>query len=117
MIAQKYRLRRWRAQKILKKEESEKIGMFTVKFAPNNCNFHRWSITLSRKFAKLATVRNKKRRQIYESIRNYVKEHEEKPEIKHFDVILIPHKQILSCNYHKIYQNITNILKFLEKSS
>lgn len=114
MIARKYRLKRWKVNKLLKQPESKKIGLFIVKIIPNKSKYHRWALTLSRKFAKKAVERIKKRRQIYESIRNIQKERLEE-EKQHFDVALIPLKQILSCNYDKIHQNITEIFNYLDK--
>lgn len=114
MIARKYRLKRWKVNKLLKAPESKKIGLFIVKTLPNKSKYHRWALTLSRKFAKKAVERVKKRRQIYESIRNIQKERPEE-EKTYYDVALIPLKQILSCNYDKIHQNITEIFNYLDK--
>ncbi|MFC1655664.1 ribonuclease P protein component [Patescibacteria group bacterium] len=111
MISKLYRLRRWRVQKVLNKGENKKVGLFIVKYLPNKCKYHRWSLVLSRKFEKLATVRNKKRRQIYEAIRNNLPS---QPETEQFyDIVLIPHKQILSCNYDRIVQNTNDIFTSL----
>jgi len=114
MIARKYRLPRWKVKKLLNQPESKKIGYFIVKLYPNKFKNHRWALTLSRKFAKKAVDRVKKRRQIYESIRNIQKEHLEQAEKVHFDIALIPLKQILTCNYDKIHQNINDIFTYLD---
>jgi ribonuclease P protein component len=114
MIARKYRLRKWKVNKLLKQPGSKKIGLFIVKTLPNKVKHHRWALTLSRKFAKKAVDRVKKRRQIYESIRNIQQEQSDE-ENKHYDVALIPLKQILTCNYDKIHQNITDIFNYLDK--
>lgn len=115
MISKKFRLRRWQVQKIMKREESKKMGMFIIKMIPNKLTFHRFSLVLSRKFAKLAIDRNKKKRQIYEAIRNNLQKYEEnkKEAQKHFDIVLIPYKQILTCSYQKIDQNVNNVIKSL----
>ncbi len=113
MIAHKYRLPRWKVKKILNQPESNKIGYFIVKKQPNNFNYHRWALTISKKFTKKAVDRVRKRRQIYEAIRNVQKDTAENEEKKYYDIALIPHKQILSCNYNKILQNITDIFSYL----
>lgn len=110
MIAQKFRLPKWRVQKLLKQPESKKIGFFIVKYLPNKKTYNRWSVIISKKIEKRAVIRNRKRRQIYESIRTIAKELESQ---SHFDVVLIPHKHIVTCNYQKIHQNVSDIFKFL----
>jgi ribonuclease P protein component len=112
MISKVYRLRRWKVKKILKKGETVKSNLFIIKKLPNKKNFNRWAVVLSRKFAKLATIRNKKRRQIYEAIRNSITVYQQEKET-YFDIVLIPYKEILTCNYQKIHQNIIDILKSL----
>jgi len=113
MIPQKLRLRRWRVEKIIKKGRTAKIDNFIIKYTENKCNFDRFSVVMSKKFEKLAVTRNRKRRQVYESIRNIIKTLD--AQTAHFDIILIPYKKILSCNYEKIYQNVNNIFKQLKK--
>jgi len=113
MISKSYRLRRWKIKKLLNQPESKKIGLFIVKAYPNKLKYNRWALTLSRKFAKRAVDRVKKRRQIYEAIRNIQKELPENEENTHYDIALIPLKQILTCNYEKIHQNISDIFTFL----
>lgn len=113
MIARQYRLKRWKVKKLLKQPESKKIGLFIVKTLPNKVQYHRFALTLSRKLAKRAVDRVKKRRQIYEAIRNIQKEQPLREDTKHYDVALIPLKQILTCNYDKIHQNISDIVAFL----
>ncbi|MCD6109881.1 ribonuclease P protein component [bacterium] len=113
MIAQKFRLHRWRVQKLLKQPNSKKIGFFIVKYKPNRLLYNRWAIVISKKVEKRAVIRNLKRRQIYESIRLQTKAHLEDKVDFHFDLVLIPYKEIVSCNYEKIGQNTRDILKFL----
>ncbi|MBD3156692.1 hypothetical protein GF369_02580 [Candidatus Peregrinibacteria bacterium] len=113
MIAQQFRLKRWRVQKLLKQPDSKKIGFFIVKYLPNKVDHHRWSVVMSRKIDKRASVRNHKRRQIYEAIRLVDKDHSSSSHHKHFDVALIPYKQIVACNYQKIHQNVSDIYKHL----
>ncbi|MFC1810186.1 ribonuclease P protein component [Patescibacteria group bacterium] len=113
MIARQYRLRRWKVKKLLNKPESKKIGLFIVKILPNKTKYHRWALTLSRKLAKRAVDRVKKRRQIYEAIRDIQKEQPLTEDTKHYDIALIPLKQILTCNYDRIHQNISEIFTFL----
>ncbi|MBN1494870.1 ribonuclease P protein component [Candidatus Peregrinibacteria bacterium] len=116
MIAQNYRLRRWRVEKILKKGSEAKIGSFIIKYGLNKCGFYRFSVVMSRKFEKTAVSRNKKKRQVYEAIRNNIKEKpKDEAEKRYYDIILIPYKKILTCNYSKIYQNISDILKYFNK--
>lgn len=116
MIAKKYRLRKWRVEKILKKGIQKNIGNFIVKIIPNNECFHRWSLVVSRKFSRLATKRNRTRRQIYEAIRNCTQDKEEKID-KYHDVVLIPKKTLIQCSYHTIYKNISDILEYLKSKS
>jgi ribonuclease P protein component len=111
MISKVYRLKQWQVQKVFKKGEDRKIGLFIIKYLPNKFKYHRWSIVLSRKFTKLAVERNKKRRQIFETIRNNLANQPETK--KHYDIVIIPYKQILTCNYQKILQNTNDILIFL----
>lgn len=99
---------------ILKKGGEKHIGSFIVKLKPNNKPFHRWSLVVSRKFSKLATKRNKKRRQIYEAIRNYIKDKGEKAGIKHYDIVLIPKKLIINQDYKTIFNDIAGIHEYLE---
>ncbi len=113
MIAQQYRLKRWRIQKLLKQPGGKKIGFFIVKHIPNKIDHHRWSIVMSRKVDKRASVRNRKRRQIYEAIRLLNKAFPTTSHSTHFDVALIPYKQIVTCNYQKIHQNVSDIYKHL----
>jgi ribonuclease P protein component len=113
MIAQQFRLKRWRVQKLLKQPDSKKIGFFIVKYIPNKIGHHRWSIIMSRKIDKRASARNLKRRQIYEAIRLIEKEVSSPSHQTHFDVALIPYKQIVTCNYQKIHQNVSDIYKYL----
>lgn len=115
MIAKTFRLRRWRVQKILKREESKKIGKFIVKMLPNKVRFHRFSLVLSRKFAKKAVDRNKKKRQIYESIRENLKHFKEKELETYQDVVLIPYKHILTSTFSEIELNINDIITYLYK--
>jgi ribonuclease P protein component len=116
MIARKYRLPRWKVKKVLNQPESKKIGYFIVKKQPNKFNYHRWALTISKKFAKKAVDRVRKRRQIYEAIRNIQKESTENEDKTHYDIALIPLKQILSCNYDKIHQNISDVFLYLNNS-
>jgi ribonuclease P protein component len=119
MIAQNYRLRRWKVEKILKKGSEAKVGNFIIKYGGNKCGFYRFSVIMSCKFEKLATARNRKKRQVYEAIRNNLKESPAKTtqesENRYYDIVLIPYKKILTCNYSKIYQNINDILKYFKK--
>jgi ribonuclease P protein component len=118
MIAQNYRLRRWRVEKILKKGEEKRIGNFIIRYSQNKNSFHRFSVIMSRKFEKLAVERNRKKRQVYEAIRNFMKESKDNSiniNNKYFDIVLIPFKQILTCNYQKIYQNVNDILMIFNK--
>lgn len=116
MIAKKFRIRKWRVQKLLKQPDSKKIGLFVVKMLPNKVLHHRWSVIISKKIEKRAVIRNLKRRQIYEAIRVITKEeNSEEKSSTHFDIALIPYKQIVTCNYQKIHQNISDIFKFLSK--
>ncbi len=116
MIARKHRLPRWKVKKLLNRPESNKIGYFIVKKQPNNFKYHRWALTISKKFAKRAVDRVRKRRQIYEAIRNIQKNSTEKEAKTYYDIALIPLKQILSCNYDKIHQNISDIFSYLNNS-
>lgn len=84
-----------------------------MKYLPNKVSYNRWSIIVSKKVEKRAVIRNLKRRQIYEAIRLLTKEHPGKENQSHFDVALIPYKHIVTCNYQKIHQNVSNIFKFL----
>lgn len=111
MISKLYRLKQWQVQKVFKKGKDKKSGLFIIKYLPNKCEFHRWSIVLSRKFEKLAVKRNKKRRQTFEAIRENLI-NQPKTE-QHYDIVLIPYKEILTCNYRKILQNSNDILTFL----
>lgn len=115
MIAQKLRIRKWRVQKLLRQPDSKKIGLFVVKFLPNKVSYNRWSVIVSKKIEKRAVIRNLKRRQIYEAIRIVTKEQEPNEKQIHFDVALIPYKQIVTCNYQKIHQNVSDIFNFLSK--
>lgn len=115
MIAQKFRLRKWRVQKLLKQPKSKKIGFFIVKYLPNKVEYNRWSIVISKKVEKRAVIRNLNRRQIYEATRLIEKEQTHTDNQSHFDVALIPHKHIVTCNYQKIHQNVSDIFKFLSK--
>lgn len=113
MINKSFRLRRWRVQKILKRGESKNWGLFTVRLMPNKTTFNRWGIVLSRKFEKSAVKRNKKKRQIYEAIRNNVKTMENNIDLAtktHYDLVLIPHKSLLNSSYETIYQHIHDII-------
>jgi len=113
MISKKFRLLRWRVKKIMKTEKSERIGYFIVKKLPNKAEYHRYGLVLSRKLSKLATTRNQKRRQIYEAIREVTRELSEMKDGKrdtYYDIVLIPFKQILTCNYKQIHQNVYDIL-------
>ncbi|MBA4336225.1 ribonuclease P protein component [bacterium] len=111
MIAQKFRLQRWRVQKLLKQPNNKKIGFFIVKYLSNKVARNRWSVVVSKKIEKTAVARNLKRRQVYEAIRLTDKDIAECKQ--GFDVLLIPHKQIVTCNYQKIHQNVRDIFKFL----
>ena len=112
MISQNYRLRRWNIEKILKKGASYKSELFIVKYLENKLAHSRFSVTMSRKFEKLATVRNKKKRQVYEAIRNLIKE--ENAPAKNVDMVLIPYKKLLKTGYQKIYENLKNIFTLLK---
>jgi len=112
MIAQNYRLRRWRVEKILKKGGTKKVELFIVKYLENKLAYSRFSVTTSAKFEKLATIRNRKKRQVYEAIRNLVKE--EKGPKKTVDIVLIPYKKLLTSGYNKIYENLNNIFTLLK---
>jgi len=112
MIAQNYRLQRWKIEKILKKGASVKVELFIVKYLENKLDHSRFSVTMSAKFEKLATIRNRKKRQVYEAIRNLLKE-DTKPK-KNTDMVLIPYKKLLTCGYNKIYSNINNIFTLLK---
>jgi len=106
MIAKKYRLMRWRVQKILKRGINKKVGMFDIRLLPNKKTYNRYAIVISKKISKLAVIRNFKRRQIYESIRNI----DVNETVPCFDVVFIPKKHILTCNYQKIYQNVEDAI-------
>lgn len=112
MIAQNYRLRRWRVEKILKKGVSGKTELFIIKYLENKLAHSRFSVTMSRKFEKLAVVRNRKKRQVYEAIRNLVKE--ENGPMKNVDMVLIPYKKLLTSVYEKIYSSLKNIFTQLK---
>ncbi|MBU1446208.1 ribonuclease P protein component, partial [Patescibacteria group bacterium] len=96
----------WRVQKILKRGTNKKVGMFDIRLLPNKKAYNRFAIVISRKFSKLAVTRNLKRRQIYESIRHASVD----TTMQCFDIVLIPKKQILTCNYEEIYHNVKDAL-------
>lgn len=101
MLATKYRIPREKISFILKKGNFFETNLFLVRYWPNEKDFSRYRVIVSKKIYPKAVKRNLLRRQIYEIIRqNMTTQHLPK------NIILIPKKKILNYNYQQMQKDI-----------
>ena len=108
MLEKKYRIERNQVQHILKKGENSVSKLFIIRYIKNNKGFNRYSSVVSKKLHAKAVDRNRLRRQIYHACS--AAEHTNTSE--HFDIVLIPKKNILTAKFGKIEQDIGEIITY-----
>ena len=69
MISKNQRISKNQISWLLKKSRKASDDFFSIKFQLNKKDFSRYSIVISKKVLRLATARNKLRRQCYEIVR------------------------------------------------
>jgi len=105
LIAKDFRLKSNQIDYLLDKGISTNTKVFIVRYIQNNKDFPRFCVIISKKIETRATVRNKIRRQIYESIRinNLLQS------LANLDIVLIPKKSILSKSFAEIKEDIKTL--------
>lgn len=106
MIQKRFRLNKIEVEHLLKKGNSFRNPLFIIRYRKTLFPFSRFTIIISKKLEATAVKRNKLRRQIYEAIRKNTQESDQ----YHFDIALIPTKQVLSCSYGDKENAIISIL-------
>lgn len=103
MLKKKFRLTKKDSFKTLLKEGLRKNSkMFLVKYLPNQLDYNRFSVVISKKVEKGAVKRNKVRRKFYEALRNNHKN----LNIKSSDIIMLVNKNALNAKYSEIEKEI-----------
>lgn len=92
---------------ILNKGDKAGADLFIAKYKKNYLTHPRFAVILSGKITKKTTVRNKIRRQIYESIRLYLKENKKSA---HYDIGIICKQEIVGVKYQEIEKETGKIL-------
>lgn len=96
-------------QAALKKGESAKNGFFVVRKLKNELEHNRYAIVISKKLEKSAVKRNKKRRQIYEIIRQLEKK--SVIDISSLsDIVLLARKPAVSASFDDLMKAAAEIL-------
>lgn len=118
MLSQKKRLSKSRVGYVLKKgvrlrlQQKEAIPFFNITCLQNRIGWNRFCVIVSSKVAAKAVERNRIRRKIYEAIRCYEKESENKEKKGSLDIAVITKAPVKE----KEYEAIKNILvKVLEE--
>lgn len=93
----------------LKKGESAKNGFFVIRKLKNQLLHNRYAIVISKKLEKSAVKRNKKRRQIYEIIRQL-----EKTSFIDIsspsDIVLLARKPVIEASFDDLNKTLREIL-------
>jgi len=100
MLAKYSKVPREKISFILNKGDFSTSALFLIRSIKNNHPFSRYRVIISKKISNKAVIRNKLRRQVYESIRL------NKSETGNQDIILIPKKNITTANYQEIEKDI-----------
>lgn len=99
----------------LNKGKKINTDLFITKYKKNYLTYPRFAVILSSKVTKKTTVRNKIRRQIYESIRLYLKNNKKTAP---YDIGIICKREIAGMKHEEIKKEIGKILdKILGRKS
>lgn len=84
--------------------------LLVLRFRENEHEDHRFSVIISHRISTKAVPRNRVKRQIHEVIRLNADKFPKKP---HFDILVLPKKNILGATYEDIEADILAALKKL----
>ena len=104
MLAKKNKLPTTNLKYTLKKDDLSYSRFFVIRTSNSRNNLKQFATVISRKISKKAVVRNKIKRQLFESIRP------ELPRIKAQQTVFIPKKNIHNANFSDIKKDITQFL-------
>ncbi|MDP3999450.1 MAG: ribonuclease P protein component [bacterium] len=105
MLAKKYRLP---IQSVVKKSgQTARSRYFLLKFFPNQLEFNRIGVIISKKVAKGAVVRNKIKRTLFNSLKEFVKNGSNDKR----DFLIIVSPQAASLNPEELKKEIQAIFK------
>jgi ribonuclease P protein component len=105
MLRKTQRLSKNRVEFILKKGQLRHTDFFNLKFLPNQLQFNRYSITISKKTIKTATGRNRLRRQISEILRL-----NQSPTKNGQDFAIIIKPKLLDQSSEQLKHNLLNLI-------
>lgn len=94
---------------ILQEGSELKNAFFVFKFIPNSLSTHRFAIVLSSKLLKKATDRNRKRRQIYATLEEILKENAVQ-ESGGSDIVILVRQATLRLPYQELKKELLSLL-------
>jgi ribonuclease P protein component len=103
MIVKRYRLSRKDFTACYKSAKIVASSLFVFKFKKNLLDYNRWSVVISKKISKKATLRNKLKRRIYEILKKH-------PTNLKIDGIIYPRLMVLNLTYEKLGFEIDSLL-------
>lgn len=107
MLSQKYRLVKQSDFSLVFKNGKKAFGrLFFIRYTPNNKENSRFSVVISNKISKKATIRNRARRQVREIIRLNLSKFKQ-----NLDIIINILKPSLDCSYEELEMEMLKILK------
>ena len=115
MLARRYRLtKKDHVPAVLKEGKMQRGPHFVIRFRENRRTHPRFSVIVSRKIRDKAVERNRLRRQMYESIRLYIKAN---PTLPPLDLIVLPKKGLLPLPYATLSSSLQCLLNKIFKGS
>lgn len=104
---------RERVTEILKKGEAKRSPLFVVRTLPNSEPRNRFGIVISGKMEKSAVKRNKKRRQIFEIIRQIERQKIDSEPTVNSDMMLLARRPLATASYDDIRRDLNQLFKKL----
>lgn len=108
MLSRAYRLtKKDHVPAILKEGKMHRGAHFVVRFRENRLNHPRFGVIVSQKIRDKAVDRNRLRRQMFESLRLYLKKN---PSLRSFDLIVLPQKGLARLPYATLDGSLCGML-------
>ncbi|MBD3270714.1 ribonuclease P protein component [Candidatus Peregrinibacteria bacterium] len=111
MLKSNQRLSKQRIATILKRGRIKHSQYFNIKFLKNQQNHPRYSVIISKKVEKLATKRNRLRRQIYEIVNT------EKIAPLNLDFAIICKKQCTEINFQELQTKLIDTINNIDNKA
>ncbi len=105
MISKNQRISKTQISWLLKKSQKINDDFFSIKFNLNKKSFCRYSIVISKKILKLATDRNRLRRQCYEILRQFNQPNQAT------DFVIFIKSNTTSLQFNELNTKLTTLIK------